>query len=217
MADVTILYKGSNIVELNDSATKTLFTQGKYCEDNITIDYVKPSGGVEGQTLDDCISRQLYGIIKTNAPKIGDYAIYLNSYNTTDKWLDSLIAYEATELGVYGMGQNYSASVSKPILKTIVFCKLQKIDAAAFLGNRETQNIVILTPTVCALTNANAFSQVGTSFGGYKVYVPQNLLSTYQSATNWSSISNNIVSIEDNRTLLEAEFQRIGFEYDWGN
>lgn len=45
MADVTVSYKGSNIVELDDSATKTLTTSGKYCEGDITIDYVKPSGG----------------------------------------------------------------------------------------------------------------------------------------------------------------------------
>ena len=44
MADVTVSYKGTDIVELNDSGTKTLFTQGKYCEDNITLSYTKSGG-----------------------------------------------------------------------------------------------------------------------------------------------------------------------------
>lgn len=42
MSDVSINYKGSEIASMNASGTKTLTTQGKYCEDNITINYIKP-------------------------------------------------------------------------------------------------------------------------------------------------------------------------------
>ena len=45
MSDVTITYKGSPIVTIDASGTKTLTTQGKYCEANIGVEYVKPSGG----------------------------------------------------------------------------------------------------------------------------------------------------------------------------
>lgn len=45
MADVTLSYKGSDILELSDSGSATLKTGGKYCEDNIAVEYVKPSGG----------------------------------------------------------------------------------------------------------------------------------------------------------------------------
>lgn len=52
MADVTITYQGTDIVELSDSATKTLKTGGTYCEDDIEVEYVKPSGGnIEGLQL----------------------------------------------------------------------------------------------------------------------------------------------------------------------
>lgn len=44
MADVTITYDGNKIVELSESATKTLQTSGKYCTDNIKLKYVRPSG-----------------------------------------------------------------------------------------------------------------------------------------------------------------------------
>lgn len=46
MADITIGYKGETIAEISASGTTTLGTSGKYCEDDITLDYVKPSGGV---------------------------------------------------------------------------------------------------------------------------------------------------------------------------
>ena len=45
MADLTIKYKGQPIVEMTESGTKTLKTAGKYCEGDITVEYVKPAGG----------------------------------------------------------------------------------------------------------------------------------------------------------------------------
>jgi len=45
MADVTLSYKGSDILELSDSGSAILKTGGKYCEDDIEVEYVKPSGG----------------------------------------------------------------------------------------------------------------------------------------------------------------------------
>ena len=45
MADLTINYKGNPIVQMSESGTKTLKTAGKYCEDDITVEYAKPAGG----------------------------------------------------------------------------------------------------------------------------------------------------------------------------
>ena len=45
MSDITIGYKGNTIGTMDASGTKTLQTSGKYCEDDIEIAYVKPSGG----------------------------------------------------------------------------------------------------------------------------------------------------------------------------
>lgn len=42
MSDVSINYKGTEIANMSASGTKTLTTQGKYCEDDITINYTKP-------------------------------------------------------------------------------------------------------------------------------------------------------------------------------
>lgn len=44
MADVTLTYKGSTILSLGSSATKTIKTGGKFCEGDIGVSYIKPSG-----------------------------------------------------------------------------------------------------------------------------------------------------------------------------
>ena len=48
MADLTIKFKGQPIVEMTESGTKTLKTAGKYCEEDITVEYAKPAGGGGG-------------------------------------------------------------------------------------------------------------------------------------------------------------------------
>lgn len=42
MSDVSIKYKGNEIATMDASGTKTLLTSGKYCEGDISVDYVKP-------------------------------------------------------------------------------------------------------------------------------------------------------------------------------
>ena len=43
MADVSILYHESEIASLNASGSKVLTTHGKFCDDDITVEYTKPS------------------------------------------------------------------------------------------------------------------------------------------------------------------------------
>lgn len=44
MSDVTIKYKGATIATMDASGSKPLKTQGKYCEGDIGVEYVKPAG-----------------------------------------------------------------------------------------------------------------------------------------------------------------------------
>lgn len=45
MADITVTYKGNTIATLDESGTIPLETSGKYCEDDITVEYTKSGGG----------------------------------------------------------------------------------------------------------------------------------------------------------------------------
>lgn len=44
MPDVTISYKNTNIATLSATGTKTLLTEGKYCEDDIVVAFIKTAG-----------------------------------------------------------------------------------------------------------------------------------------------------------------------------
>ena len=74
MSDVTLSYKGSDILELSDSGSATLKTGGKYCEGDIGVEYVKPSGGntdnvvlalPDGYKVVDCVSIPMGGYVNT--------------------------------------------------------------------------------------------------------------------------------------------------------
>lgn len=59
--DVTISYKNNVIATMDASGTKTLETSGKYCEDDITVEYTKPSGGsptLQSKTVSPSTSQQ---------------------------------------------------------------------------------------------------------------------------------------------------------------
>ena len=51
MSDITVTYKGSTIATMDATGSKTLTTAGKYCEDDISIAYTKPSGSYIGGTV----------------------------------------------------------------------------------------------------------------------------------------------------------------------
>ena len=56
--DVTISYNGNTIASLSDSGTEVLETNGKLCEDDITIDYTKPSPSLQNKTVSPTTSQQ---------------------------------------------------------------------------------------------------------------------------------------------------------------
>ena len=46
MSGVNIEYKGGSIATIPDTGSKTLKTQGKYCEGDILVEYEAPQGGI---------------------------------------------------------------------------------------------------------------------------------------------------------------------------
>ena len=76
--DLVVTYAGNEIATLSDSGTKTLKTQGKYCTDDITINYTKSGGGGDGYTIDDIAERNMMSgsIYGNSASFISDYAFY---------------------------------------------------------------------------------------------------------------------------------------------
>ena len=46
MSGVNIEYKGESIATIPDTGSKTIKTQGKYCEGDILVEYEAPQGGI---------------------------------------------------------------------------------------------------------------------------------------------------------------------------
>lgn len=58
MPDVTISYKGSQIASMDASGIKTLLTEGKYCEDDITVSYTRYSPNLQSKQVSPTTSSQ---------------------------------------------------------------------------------------------------------------------------------------------------------------
>ena len=59
MPDVTIAYKNSTIASITGSGAVSLSTAGRYCEDNITVDYTKPTPKLQEKTITPTTSQQV--------------------------------------------------------------------------------------------------------------------------------------------------------------
>ena len=53
MADITLSYKGSTIAEVSASGTTKLNTKGKFCEDDISLQYEKRN--IQKSEWDRCV------------------------------------------------------------------------------------------------------------------------------------------------------------------
>lgn len=116
-SDVSIIYNGSKIGALSDSGTKTLKTQGKYCTDDITIEYTKQGGGGGGVgevvfegSMAITNTTNLWEYINEN-PNTSAYIVLLQDLYINNHRMDFL-----PEWTVYGyIIQNVDLPVATPV------------------------------------------------------------------------------------------------------
>lgn len=96
MSDITISYKGSSIATMDATGTKTLLTEGKYCEDDITVDYVKSGGDIAYWGDEGCLYYKDMVIPSTNVTT----SYYLCEY------LETIYAPNATSFNNNAGGSN---------------------------------------------------------------------------------------------------------------
>lgn len=79
MSDITVTFKNETILTMDASGSKPLLTQGKYCEDDITIAYAKPSGGGGPATfIASGTTTQAYTLSYDFEQSIPELAAYIN-------------------------------------------------------------------------------------------------------------------------------------------
>ena len=122
----------------------------------------------------------------------------------------------ATTTGYYAFQYCYSlTTVSFPVATTIdrnafadcsrlttaSFPAATNIYSSAFQKCYNLKSLYLLGSSVCTLSNSNAFTS--TPIDGYSasagtfgsIYVPQSLLTSYQTATNWTYFSSRFVGV----------------------
>lgn len=127
----------------------------------------------------------------------GTYS-FAGAYDSSNYCIvDSFVAPELTTIA------STDALSYNNCLVAIDIGKLTTIQKQTFRNNPAFNKLILRKSSVTTLANIDAFT--GTPFAsngsGGTLYVPQNLISNYQAASNWSAIlsysNNSIVAIED--------------------
>lgn len=103
MADITLSYKGSTIATIDESCSKKLDTQGKYCEDDIHIDYVKPGGSLVEVPRSDVNFMDYDGKV-------------LYSYTAADALALEALPSNPSHTGLTAQGWNYTLAEMKTVV-----------------------------------------------------------------------------------------------------
>ena len=103
MADITLSYKGNTIAAIDESCSKKLNTQGKYCEDDIHIDYVKPGGSLVEVPRSDVNFMDYDGKV-------------LYSYTAADALALEALPSNPSQAGLTAQGWNYTLAEMKTVV-----------------------------------------------------------------------------------------------------
>lgn len=143
-----------------------------------------------------------------NLPKLT--SLGNNGFNSTG--LESINLSLCTEIGSSSFCRtNQLVSVILPLVASIPsFCfsysSVQKIDtssvtfiaAYAFEDARQLDNLILRNSSVCTLANStNTFTNTKIAAGTGYIYVPDNLVDSYKTATNWVTFANQIKPISE--------------------
>lgn len=154
---------------------------------NALTSYVITSNSIKAQTFRSATSLTSVTFPATLS-SIGDYAF-------TGTGLAKAVLHTVTTMGTYA----FSGITS---LTAVDIGSSGEIKANTFNGDTALNVLVLRENSVTALANINALNNTPFASGksGGTLYVPQSLISSYQSASNWSTIlgyaNNSITKIE---------------------
>lgn len=153
------------------------------------------------------LDRSVTAINNSEVTTIGQYALRGCTA------LQSIDCPAATTVATYAFyGCSALASVNFPLVESIGtygfrgcsaleivdFPVLTSIAANSFYACSKLATLILRSSTVCTLANVSAFTSTPFASGGKggTVYVPGDLIESYQAATNWSSLAVTWVAIE---------------------
>lgn len=91
----------------------------------------------------------------------------------------------------------FNAFNTKTVTK-LDFSKLSRIGQYAFKGATQLDTLILRNSTICALANTtDPFTGTKIAAGTGYIYVPDNLVDSYKTATNWVTFANQIKPISE--------------------
>lgn len=93
-------------------------------------------------------------------------------------------------------GATSSAFANCTALKIVKFDVLKNISTSTFNNCSSLQALIIGTAN-CTLSNVNAFTGSSIANGTGYIYVPDNVVDTYKSATNWNTYASQIKGLSE--------------------
>lgn len=148
--------------------------------------------------------RLLKNVTLPKVTSIGD-----NGFNSTG--LESISLPSCTTLGSgsFFATQQLLLAILPLVTSISGFCfnysSVQKIDTSsltsiknsAFYNTKQLDTLILRNSSVCALENVNAFQDTKIAAGTGYIYVPDNLVDSYKTATNWVTFANQIKPISE--------------------
>lgn len=174
-------------IEITQNGTTTLATAGKYCDRNIDVNVEVVSGGgadVEAQKAitESLVNRTITEYSSDTLTEIGVNAFYYCQS------LHTLNCPNVLRITRYGLGHT--------AIQKIDFSNLQSIYDYAF-AESNLDTLIIRWQGICTLKGTTAFNNTPIKNGTGFIYVPDNIVEKYKTATNWATFANQIKPISE--------------------
>lgn len=194
----TVTYKGQTLTTV-DNQTKTLQTAGTWVEDDFTLTDVSGGGG-DADYLLNLIGMQYTTIDDNLVELMGDGLAFQTQNATGMRWRKLTKSYGQTFRNVrncvYAVFDKLQETTSDFIsysakLERLEFCELTKLAIYTVENDTILDEIILRSPTVVQLAHTRCFDNTPYKNGGTGgvIYVPQALLSSYPTSTNWSTVN----------------------------
>ena len=159
--------------------------------------------------------------------KLGNFAFQNCASLTKDEW-DELLTIGDSAFNYSGVGALRAAKVTTlgtyigrgSRMSTIDLTALTSVKANQFNGASALVELILRRTSLVTLANANALTGTPLAAGVGYIYVPNNLVSSYKSASNWSARASQIKSIDEyplafqNETISDTWAQILAAEED---
>ena len=182
------IIEGTSFV--NDRITTVKDRLFYYCT-NLTTVNIPECTSIGNNAFNSCT--RLTTIDLPECTSIGDYAF---SYCTN---LTTVNLPECASIGDCAFTKCTS-------LTTVNLPKCTSIGYSAFAGCTNLTTIILSNNQVVTLGNINAFNNSPIVYGTGYVYVPDNLVNSYKTATNWSTYASRIKPISELPSNLKEEY-----------